>query len=98
MAKKTKKRKRRDPLPETVTVSVSTTYVVKDLIDDVVEGYCDWDDDIEAHKAAVDVDELIRFVLERAYEELENQLEDYKNLVFTDEHGQLIHSKKRKKK
>lgn len=88
--KKATKRKYRGHLPQTVTVSVSTTFVVKDLIEDVVEGYVDWDDDIEAHKASVGMSELIDFVLERAYEELDDQLEDWHNLQFTDEHGQRI--------
>lgn len=88
--KKATKRKRRGPLPEIVTVSVSTTFVVKDLIEDTVEGYADWDDDIEAHKANVSMSDLIDFVLERAYEQLDDKLEDYHNLRLTDEHGQLI--------
>lgn len=88
--KKATKRKHRGPLPQIITVSVSTTFVVKDLIEDTVEGYADWDDDIEAHKANVGIDELIDFVLERAYEELDDKLEDYHNLRLTDEHGQLI--------
>lgn len=88
--KKSTKRKRQDALPQIITVSVSTTFVVKDLIEDTVEGYADWDDDIEAHKANVGMDELIDFVLERAYGELDDKLEDYHNLTLTDEHGQLI--------
>ena len=88
--KKATKRKRRGPLPEIVTVSVSTTFVVKDLIEDVVEGYADWDDDIEAHKANVSMSNLIDFVLERAYEQLDDQLEDYHNLTLTDENGKRI--------
>ena len=88
--KKATKRKHRGLLPQTVTVSVSTTFVVKDLIEDTVEGYADWDDDIEAHKANVSMSDLIDFVLERAYEELDDKLEDYHNLRLTDEHGQLI--------
>ena len=88
--KKATKRKHRGPLPKTVTVSVSTTFVVKDLIEDTVEGYADWDDDVEAHKANVSMSDLIDFVLERAYEQLDDQLEDYHNLRLTDEHGKRI--------
>jgi len=88
--KKATKRKHRGQLPQTVTVSVSTTFVVKDLIEDMVEGYVDWDDDIEAHKAGVGMSELIDYVLLQAYEQLDDELEDWHNLKITDEHGQRI--------
>lgn len=90
--KKATKRKKRsnETLPTTITVSVSTTFVVRDLIQDAVEGYADWDDDIEAHKADVDMNKLIDIVLECAYEAFGDKIEEYYNLILTDEHGQII--------
>ncbi len=89
--KKATKRKRRGILPQTVTVSVSTTFVVKDMIEDIIEEqYPYWGDDIVNHMNDVLIDEILDWCLHQAQETLQEKVEDYRKLVLTDEHGQLI--------
>lgn len=99
--KKPKRNRNRDPLPKTITVSVSTTFTVKDLIEDIIqEQYPYWGEDIVDHMNDVLIDEILDWCVHQAQETLQEEVEDYRNLVLTDEHGQLLytHIKKKSKK
>ena len=95
MSKKKPKRKRKnlDALPETVKVSVSTTFATRDLIEDIIhEEYPQWGDDIVDYLNDVGIDEILDYCVHQAQEILQDEVSDLSNLVFTDEHGQLIYT------
>ena len=57
-------------------------------------------DDIVDHMNDVLIDEILDWCVHQAQETLQEEVEDYRNLVLTDEHGQHLytHIKKKSKK
>jgi len=95
MSKKKPKRKRKnlDALPETVKVSVSATFATRDLIEDIIHAeYPQWGDDIVDYLNDAGIDEILDYFVHQAQEILQYKVSDLSNLVFTDEHGQLIYT------
>jgi len=108
MSKKKPKQKRKngdyfypnaklDALPETVKVSVSTTFATRDLIADIIDDeYPEWGNNVVEYLGYsprdVGMDEILDYCVHQAQAILQDEVSDLSNLVFTDEHGQLIYT------